>query len=125
MMSQELLNVIDDPQPLLASDERIHIPLIDQGVQVPDQPAGMENESTGAANNKRTPIDGPVPPNDDPTHDGPAPPTTNTRMPSVPPLHRVRARGVFIIGNCAPVKIDGGIEVHLRDGVGGQVDFII
>ena len=41
------------------------------------------------------------------------------------PPPRVRARGVFIIGNAAPIRIDEGIEVHLRDGVDGQVDFII
>lgn len=51
-----------------------------------------------------------------------APPTTN---PSIPPLRRVRLRGVFIVGNGAPIKIDEGIEVHLRDGVDGQVDFLM
>lgn len=42
-----------------------------------------------------------------------------------PPPRRARARGVFIVGNGAPIKIDEGIEVRLRDGVDGQVDFII
>lgn len=71
--------------------------------------------STNPANDTTTPV----------MHEGPALPTVNTRAPSVPPPRRVRARGVFIIGNGAPIKIDEGIEVYLRDGVGGQVDFII
>lgn len=54
--------------------------------------------------------------------EGTAPTTIN---PSIPPLRRVRFRGVFIVGNGAPIKIDEGIEVHLRDGVDGQVDFVM
>ena len=54
-----------------------------------------------------------------------APPPTNTRAHPAPPLRRVRTRGVFIIGDGAPIRIDDGIEVHLRDGVDGQVDFIM
>ena len=54
-----------------------------------------------------------------------AAPITDTRAPPVPPLPRVRVRGVFIIGDGAPIRIDEGIEVCLRDGVDGRVDFII
>lgn len=54
--------------------------------------------------------------------EGTAPTTVN---PSISPLRRVRFRGVFIVGNGAPIKIDEGIEVHLRDGVDGQVDFVM
>lgn len=52
-----------------------------------------------------------------------APVVVDVGVPYPPP--RVRARGVFIVGNAAPIRIDEGIEVHLRDGVDGQVDFII
>jgi hypothetical protein len=34
-------------------------------------------------------------------------------------------RGAFIIGCSAPVKIDEGIEVRLRAGANGEVDFVI
>jgi hypothetical protein len=59
------------------------------------------------------------------TDGGAALPTVNLRAPPTSPPRCVRYRGIFIIGNSAPVKIDEGIEVHLRDGVNGQVDFII
>jgi len=35
------------------------------------------------------------------------------------------ARGTFVIGRSAPVKIDKGIEVYLRSGADGEVDFVI
>jgi hypothetical protein len=57
--------------------------------------------------------------------EGSTPPQSDTRGPPTPPSCRVRTRGAFIIGNGAPVKIDENIEVHLRDGVNGHVDFII
>lgn len=31
---------------------------------------------------------------------------------------------VFVVGNGAPIKIDEGITVHLRDGADGRVDFV-
>lgn len=34
-------------------------------------------------------------------------------------------RGAFVIGHSAPVKIDEGIEVYLRSGANGEVDFVI
>ena len=58
-------------------------------------------------------------------HEGSAEPQVNMNAPSTPPLRRVRTRGAFIIGNGAPIKIDEGIEVYLRDGADGQVDFVI
>jgi len=92
-----------------------------RNVHADEPPNGVEgNATTGTSanpvNNTTTPID---------THEDPEPPTANTRASSVPPPHHIRTRGVFIIGNSAPIKIDGDIEVHLRNGVGGQVDFII
>jgi hypothetical protein len=88
----------------------------------PHSRAGPRNV---AANAPVHPVDDATAPTHNPTHEGAAPPPVDTRAPSVPPLRRVRARGVFIIGNGAPIKIDEGIEVNLRDGVDGQVDFII
>ena len=71
------------------------------------------------------PLDDNTAPANNSTHEGAVPPPVDTRAPPAPPLRRVRARGVFIIGNGAPIRIDEVIEVHLRDGVDGQVDFVI
>lgn len=121
-----LLNDTEGPQPPSGPDERISSPPTNRSVQVLDHPAGTENDSTNPANNTVTPSNGPAPPpNDGPAYDNPAPPTVDMRDASVPPPRRVRARGVFIIGNGAPIRIDESIEVRLKDGVGGQVDFII
>lgn len=55
----------------------------------------------------------------------PSAPLIDVRDPSAPSTRRVWTRGVFIIGEGAPVKIDESIEVHLRDGADRQVNFII
>ncbi|KAF9790782.1 hypothetical protein BJ322DRAFT_1017423 [Thelephora terrestris] len=70
-------------------------------------------------------IGSPTGPTDTPNglHGGTAP-GVSTRAPSNP-LRPIRTRGAFIIGNGAPIKIDDSLEVHLRDGADGQVDFII
>ena len=41
------------------------------------------------------------------------------------PETKTRTRGVFVIGCSAPVRVDEGIEVYLRSGANGEVDFII
>jgi hypothetical protein len=41
------------------------------------------------------------------------------------PEARRWTRGAFVIGRAAPVKIDKGIEVYLRSGADGEVDFVI
>lgn len=56
---------------------------------------------------------------------GATPPTVDVRGPTAPPSRRVWTRGAFLIGNSAPVKIDERVEVRLRDGGNGEVDFII
>lgn len=49
----------------------------------------------------------------------------NSSAPHISHLHRVRFRGVFVVGNGAAIRIDESIGVYLRDGANGQVDFII
>lgn len=104
------------------------------GTQVSDPPTGVhtqpQNSSTVATDTH--PHDAskdiqnlPVPThNSNGSHGGTPPPQINI-APSTPPLHRIRTRGAFLIGNGAPMKIDESIEVRLRDGANGQVDFII
>ena len=70
-------------------------------------------------------VDDGTAPTHSPMHGGAVLPPVDMRTSPAPLLHRVRVRGVFVIGNGAPIKIDEGIEVHLRDSVDGQIDFII
>jgi len=117
--------------PRITANEDLHLPsgevdttpLDVEGPDLPTNPrshVGAENATTTAS---AFPVDSTTAPVHNPAYEGTAPPPVNT--PSVPPLRRVRTRGIFIIGNGAPIKIDEGLEVHLRDGVDGQVDFII
>ena len=115
-----------DAQHLSESDNRIPDPPAGRDVPVSDQASDtrpftdMQNESTGSAVPRN------VPPNTGGVNStGAALPTANVRGSSTPPHRRIRSRGVFIVGNGAPIKIDEGIEVHLRDGVEGQVDFVM
>ena len=88
----------------------------------PHSRADAENVTASAPGH--SPNDATAPAHD-PVPEDAMPPPVDTRAPPVPPLRPVRARGVFIVGNGAPIRIDEGIEVHLRDGTDGRIDFII
>jgi hypothetical protein len=52
-------------------------------------------------------------------------PTDKDIAPTSVALRRVCTRGAFVIDNGAPVKIDEGINVCLKQGINGQVNFVI
>ena len=92
---------------------------------LPMIPCGRMGTGDSTTNPSASPVNNATPPIQKAVSESAVPPQVGTRAPSVPPLRRARTRGVFIIGNGAPIKIDESLEVRLRDGINGRVDFII
>ena len=88
----------------------------------PHSHADAENIAVDAPGHS---VDGTATPAHDPMREDTRPPPVDSRAPPVARLRRVHVRGVFVIGHGAPIEIDEGIEVHLRDGTDGRIDFII
>ena len=118
-------DVVDTPNGRLRLPSSDATPSDVGGVHLPTDPRDRAATEDSTPTASTYPVNNPTPSIHNPIPEGAVPPPVDTRVPSVPPLRRVRARGVFIIGNGAPIKIDEGLEVHLRDGIDGQVDFII